>query len=101
MENRRLLGFAQDRRLARSTSGGGWLNHHSPLAFGEEFVRTDKPVGVELLSVANATMTWWEKHKDDTMIEDGRKILRYQCKPSFVSHAQEILKRAVGAVDNG
>jgi hypothetical protein len=101
MENRPFQGFARNRLVGRSpmgvnhqTPGVRWLNQHSPLSFGPEFVRSEKPTGIELLSVAHATMNWWEKHKDDLIIEDGRKIRRYEFKPSFVSHAQEILKSA-------
>ncbi len=94
MENRRSLDLSQDRRARRSSLGLSWLSHHSPLTLGLDFSRAEKPIGVELLSVAHTTMSWWEAHKDDTIIEDGRRILRYPCKPSFISHAEEILKKA-------
>lgn len=95
MKNRPSQGFAQGRREGRSTLGRSWLGHRSPLTLGLEFVQSEKSIGVELLSVAHTTMSWWEHHKDDMIIENGWKILRYPCKPTFISHAEEILKRAV------
>jgi hypothetical protein len=49
--------------------------------------------GTELLSVAQATLTWWEKHKNDTLVVDGQVNYRYELKPTFVTQAQEVIKR--------
>ncbi len=94
MEKNRFQSFAQDRPSGHSIFSGRWLNQHIPLDFDSELIRSGKKAGNELLSVAHTAMSWWEKHKHDTIIEDGKKVPRYEFKPTFVSHAQEILKKA-------
>ncbi len=95
MQNHRSQGFVQDRGSGHSLFSGRWLNQHIPLNFDVECLQSENQVGRELLSVAHTAITWWEKHKHDMIIENGQEVPRYEFKPSFISHAQEILKKAM------
>ena len=71
-----------------------WLGNDRKPAFAGTTFEPSGQAGVELLSVAHATMTWWEKHRNDTVTIQGETSFRYEFKPRFVTHAQEVIKKA-------
>ena len=85
--------MAPARQTKRPNPWLNWLGkNRQTIVKPFEFEPTFEP-GNELLSVAQATLTWWEKHKNDTLVVDGQVNFRYELKPPFVSQAQEVIKR--------
>lgn len=82
----------QDNRLVPKTLSN---SQHSDYGLESDLNKIEENPSLELFSVASATLTWWERHKNDTASVKGRLVRRYSAEPDFVIHAHSIVTEIV------